>query len=56
MKLRFSTSDLSAAHPEVSDKEAKVSEAGDNLQGPGSGAKGFKYNDPDGNQVIFEQS
>ncbi len=56
MKLWFGTSDLTAAHKELSNKGVKVSEIGDDLHGPGSGVKWFNFNDPDGNQVILEQA
>lgn len=55
MKLWFGTADISAAHKELGDKGIKVSKVADDLHGPGSGVKWFKLQDPDGNQIIFEQ-
>jgi len=55
MKLWFGTSDITAAHKELSNKGVKVSEIGDDLHGPGSGVKWFSFKDPDSNQVILEQ-
>jgi catechol 2,3-dioxygenase-like lactoylglutathione lyase family enzyme len=56
MKLWLGTSDITAAHKELSSKEVKVSKIADDLHGPGSGVKWFSFNDPDGNQVILEQA
>jgi catechol 2,3-dioxygenase-like lactoylglutathione lyase family enzyme len=56
MKLWFATSDISAAHKELGDKGIKVSDVADDLHGPGSGVKWFKFQDPDGNQIILEQA
>jgi catechol 2,3-dioxygenase-like lactoylglutathione lyase family enzyme len=55
IKLWFGTSDISAAHKELSDKGIKVSNVADDLHGPGSGVKWFNFHDPDGNQIILEQ-
>lgn len=51
----FSTSDLSAAHKTLNDKDVQTSEIMDDLYGPGSGVKFFQVKDPDGNQVTFAQ-
>jgi len=56
MKLWFGTSDITAAHKDLSDKGIQVSKVADNLHGPGSGVKWFKFQDPDGNQIILEQA
>ncbi|HET7001760.1 MAG TPA: glyoxalase superfamily protein [Puia sp.] len=56
MKLWFATSDISASHKELGDKGIKVSNVMDDLHGPGSGVKWFKFQDPDGNQIILEQA
>jgi catechol 2,3-dioxygenase-like lactoylglutathione lyase family enzyme len=55
MNLYFATSDLAAAHKELSAKNAKISEVKDDLSGPGSGVKWFNLEDPDGNQVLLVQ-
>jgi catechol 2,3-dioxygenase-like lactoylglutathione lyase family enzyme len=51
----LSTSDIAAAHKELSEKGVNPSEIQDNLYGPGSGVKFFQLQDPDGNQVTFAQ-
>ena len=51
----LSTSDLAAAHKELTGKGVKTSEIQDDLYGPGSGVKFFQLQDPDGNQVTFAQ-
>jgi predicted enzyme related to lactoylglutathione lyase len=56
MKLYFATSDVGAAHKELSPKGAKVNEVKDDLFSPGSGAKWFNLDDPDGNQVLLVQA
>jgi catechol 2,3-dioxygenase-like lactoylglutathione lyase family enzyme len=56
MKLWFATSDIAIAHKELGDKGIKVSKVADDLHGPGSGVKWFKFQDPDGNQIILEQA
>ncbi len=55
MTLWFTTSDITSAHKELSDKGVKVSKIGDDLHGPGSGVKWFNFKDPDGNLVHIEQ-
>ena len=56
MSLYFSTSDVAAAHKELSAKGAKVSDVKDDLYGPGSGVKWFNLEDPDANQVFLVQA
>jgi len=56
MSLYFSTSDLAAAHQEISAKGAKVNDIKSDLYGPGSGVKWFNLEDPDGNQVFLVQA
>ncbi len=47
----FKTSDVAAAHKELSKKGAQVTDIQDDLFGPGSGVKFFQLEDPDGTQV-----
>ena len=56
MVMYFATSDINAAHKDLTDKGVKVSEIGDDLHGPGSGTKWFNFDDPDGNVVHIEQA
>ncbi|WP_226987264.1 glyoxalase superfamily protein [Candidatus Nitrososphaera evergladensis] len=56
MKVYFATSDVAAAHKELSNKGVKVGEVKDDLFGPGSGVKWFNLEDPDGNQVLLVQA
>jgi len=49
----FKTSDVTAAHKELSQKSAEVSDIQDDLFGPGSGVKFFQLQDPDGTQVTL---
>jgi hypothetical protein len=56
MKLYFATSDVAAAHKELSAKGAKVNEVKDDLFGPGSGVRWFNLEDPEGNQVLPVQA
>lgn len=56
MKLYFATSDVASAHKELSVKGVEVNEVKDDLFGPGSGAKWFNLEDPDGNQVLLVQA
>ena len=51
--LYFKTSDIAAAHNELSEKGAKVSDIQEDLFGPGSGVKFFQLADPDGTQVTL---
>jgi catechol 2,3-dioxygenase-like lactoylglutathione lyase family enzyme len=51
----LSTSDIAAAHKELTEKGVNPGEVRDNLYGPGSGVKFFQLKDPDGNQVTFAQ-
>jgi catechol 2,3-dioxygenase-like lactoylglutathione lyase family enzyme len=52
----FATSDIAAAHKELSKKGAKVKDIQDDLYGPGSGVKFFNLEDPDGAQVLLVQA
>ncbi|MGA9407927.1 MAG: VOC family protein [Bacteroidota bacterium] len=56
MTLWFATSDIAAAHKELSSKGVKVSEVKDDLHGPGSGVKWFNFKDTEGNLVHMEQA
>lgn len=56
MTVYFATSDVAAAHKELSDKGVKVNEVKDDLYGPGSGVKWFNLEDPDGNLVFLVQA
>ena len=56
LSLYFTTSDLAAAHKELSAKGAAVNDIKDDLYGPGSGVKWFNLEDPDGNQVFLAQA
>ena len=49
----FKTSDLTAAHNELSKMGLNVSDVQDDLFGPGSGVKFFQLADPDGTQVTL---
>ena len=49
----FKTSDVAAAHKELSKKGAKANDIQDDLFGPGSGVKFFQLEDPDGTQVTL---
>jgi catechol 2,3-dioxygenase-like lactoylglutathione lyase family enzyme len=56
ISIYFATSDVTAAHKELSDKGVEVNEVQDDLFGPGSGVKFFNLEDPDGNWVHLVQS
>jgi catechol 2,3-dioxygenase-like lactoylglutathione lyase family enzyme len=56
LQLYFATSDVAAAHRELSAAGANVSEMQDNLFGPGTGVKWFELQDPDGNRVLLVQA
>jgi catechol 2,3-dioxygenase-like lactoylglutathione lyase family enzyme len=56
MSLYFETSDVVAAHKELSDKGVEVNTVQDDLFGPGSGVKFFNFEDPDGNQLLLVQA
>ncbi len=56
MNLYFATSDVAAAHQQLSAEGAQVSEVKDDLSGPGSGVKWLNLADPDGNQVLLVQA
>ena len=49
----FKTSDLTAAHNELSKMGLNVGDVQDDLFGPGSGVKFFQLADPDGTQVTL---
>jgi catechol 2,3-dioxygenase-like lactoylglutathione lyase family enzyme len=53
--LYFATSDVAAAHKEMSNKGVKVNKVKDDLFGPGSGVNWFNLEDPDGNSVYLVQ-
>jgi catechol 2,3-dioxygenase-like lactoylglutathione lyase family enzyme len=55
LSFYVSTSDIAAAHKELSEKGVQPSEVRDDLYGPGSGVKFFQLQDPDDNQVTFAQ-
>jgi len=50
MKLYLSADDVEATHDELEKAGLKVSKVGDDLYGPGSGAKWFSLSDPDDNK------
>ena len=50
--MYLATSDVTAAHKELSGMGVKVNEVKDGLFGPGSGVKWFNLVDPDGKQVL----
>ena len=56
LTVYFETSDIAAAHKELSDKGVKVNEIKDDLFGRGSGVKWFNLEDPDGNRVFLAQA
>ncbi len=56
MQVYFATSDVAAAHKELSNKGVNVNEVKDDLFGPGSGVKWFDLEDPDGNHVLLVQA
>lgn len=55
MTVYFSTTDVVAAHKELSEKDVTVSDVQDDLYGPGSGVKFISMEDPAGNRVILAQ-
>lgn len=55
MTLYLATSDVAAAHSNLSDKGVKVNAVQDDLYGPGSGVKWFDFEDPDGNRWLMVQ-
>ena len=55
MTMYFATSDVVAAHKDLSGKGVKVNEVKDDLYGPGSGVKWFNLKDADGNMVFLAQ-
>jgi predicted enzyme related to lactoylglutathione lyase len=56
VSVYFATSDITAAHKELSKKGTKVSEIQDDLFGPGSGVKFIQLEDPDGARVHLFQA
>jgi len=54
--MYFATSDVAAAHKELTGKGVKANEVKDDLYGPGSGVKWFNLEDPDGNTVFVSQA
>jgi catechol 2,3-dioxygenase-like lactoylglutathione lyase family enzyme len=56
LSFYLSTSDIAAAHKELTEKGVKPNEIQDDLYGPGSGVKWFNLDDPDGNRVLVAQT
>ncbi len=56
LSLYFETSDINAAHKELSGEGIKVNNIPDDLFGPGSAVKFFNLKDPDGNLVHLVQA
>jgi hypothetical protein len=56
MTMYFATSDVVAAHNELSGKDVKLNEVKDDLYGPGSGVKWFNLEDPDSNTLYLAQA
>lgn len=56
LTLYFVTSDVVAAHKELSSKGVKVNDVKDDLYGPGSGVKWFNFEDPDGTLIHIAQA
>jgi len=54
--IYFETSDVKAAHNDLKNKNATISEVKDDLFGPGSGVQWCSLDDPDGNTVYLAQS
>lgn len=52
----FETSDVDAAHKQLSDKGVKLNDVQDDLFGPGSGVKFFNFADTEGNLVHIVQA
>lgn len=55
VSVYFETSDVEAAHKELSAKGLEVDEVQDDLFGPGSDVKWFNVKDPDDTVVFFVQ-
>jgi catechol 2,3-dioxygenase-like lactoylglutathione lyase family enzyme len=53
--LYLSTSDIAAAHKELSERGVEPGDVRDNLYGPGSGVKFIQFPDPNGNPVTIAQ-
>jgi catechol 2,3-dioxygenase-like lactoylglutathione lyase family enzyme len=56
MALYFETSDIVAAHEELSGEGVQVNDIQNDLFGPGSGVNFFNLKDPDGNLVHLVQA
>ena len=56
MQFYMVTSDVQAAHKELTEKGVKVSPVKDDLYGPGSNVKWFDFADPDGNHLYIAAS
>lgn len=56
LTLYFATSDIAAAHKELSSKGVKVKAIQDDLYGPGSDVKFFQLEDPDGNLIHIAEA
>jgi catechol 2,3-dioxygenase-like lactoylglutathione lyase family enzyme len=56
MALYFETSDIAAAHKELTGDGLQVNDIQNDLFGPGSGVKFFNLKDPDGNLVHLVQA
>lgn len=54
--IYFQTSDIEAAHKELSNKGVKVNDVKNDLFGPGSGVQWFDFDDPDGNHMYLAQA
>lgn len=55
MKLYLTTSDVSKAHSELSERGCELHEVKNDLFGPGSGVKWAMLADPDGNSILLVQ-
>lgn len=55
LSIYLETSDVEAAHKELSSKDLELEDVKDDLFGPGSGVKWFNVKDPDGTVVFFVQ-
>lgn len=55
MKAYFGSSDVAAAHKELSAKASRYMKSGDDLYGPGSGVEWFNLEDPDDNKMLLVQ-
>lgn len=55
LSLYFETSDVDAAHKEISSKGVDTGDVQKDLFGPGSNVRWFSVKDPDGNVVYFAE-